>query len=55
MLHPDSWSLEGQDHVLKIKRDKIFPENYVMRARPRGHNYKHKWMYIFLEQLFFIT
>ena len=44
LLHPRSWSLDGQDHVLRIKQDKIFPENYTMRARPAGHDYKHEWM-----------
>ena len=47
MLHPCSWSpAAGQDHVLRIKRDKIFPENYAMRARSAGHDYKHEWMYV---------
>ncbi len=50
LLHPGSWSLAGQDHVVRIKRDKIFPENYAMRAQVAGHNYKHEWMYGLLSQ-----
>jgi hypothetical protein len=55
LLHPRSWSLAGQDHVLRVKRDKIFPENYAMRARPAGHDYKHEWMYVMLLSAPFTT
>jgi hypothetical protein len=35
LLHPRSWSLGGDGHVVKRMRHSIFPENYVPRSRGR--------------------
>lgn len=34
LLHPRSWSLDGNEYAIKDKDQTIFPHNYVMRYQP---------------------
>ena len=57
LLHPRSWTLEGDGHVIKVKKQAIFPQNYAMRTRLavgaaatksqtlKEEEYEHEWLY----------